>query len=522
MGVLAKKVAHPLNFYFMKKLLVLNLLCIIYASSFCQIRRDAVWCFGDSVQIDFNQNPPSVGFSAVRARGSVCSISDSTGNLLFYSHTSYIPEWISGNSRLGVLWNNNHQVMENGDKLNGEGWYKEMVIIPNPSNSQIYYLFHTDVTVYRKLYYSVIDLSYNGGLGKVIQKNVLVDSLTSQGLSDGLVAVKHGNGRDWWLIFRPVNIDGTSNNTINAILIAPTGIGPIQSQNIGLLTNSNIVRLFVNHEGSKIILTNVAGLTEYYDFDRCTGLLSNLVTLNYENYNSSTFYRNYNWSAEFSPNDEILFISTLSSQASFLYQYDLTASNIRLTKLLLDSLVPPSQGGDLKLAADDKIYWAAVYDTGPFPFPYDDTIYNQYNMNLSVINQPNMLGQACDFQKYSFYLGGHRVYYGLPNNPNYDMIAKGGSICDTLGLPNDIEKINALKNISVYPNPASNEISLLSLPENFRQIHVSIYDLTGKLVLDKILDSDKINIQHLNEGIYLMQILLNDQIYASKKFSVVR
>jgi len=53
-------------------------------------------------------------------------------------------------------------------------------------------------------------------------------------------------------------------------------------------------------------------------------------------------------------------------------------------------------------------------------------------MNLSVINSPDSLGVACNFQPYSFNLGGKRSYFGLPNNPNYDMPPDSGSICDTL------------------------------------------------------------------------------------------
>ena len=47
--------------------------------------------------------------------------------------------------------------------------------------------------------YVFIDLSYNGGLGKVIQKNVQLQNFP---VNDGLAAVKHGNGRDWWVVHR--------------------------------------------------------------------------------------------------------------------------------------------------------------------------------------------------------------------------------------------------------------------------------------------------------------------------------
>jgi hypothetical protein len=39
----------------------------------------------------------------------------------------------------------------------------------------------------------------NGGLGAVTQKNVQLQSFQQV---DCINAVKHGNGRDWWVIFR--------------------------------------------------------------------------------------------------------------------------------------------------------------------------------------------------------------------------------------------------------------------------------------------------------------------------------
>jgi hypothetical protein len=42
--------------------------------------------------------------------------------------------------------------------------------------------------------------------------------------------------------------------------------------------------------------------------------------------------------------------------------------------------------------------------------------------NLSVINSPNSLGTACNFQAFSFYVGPHgTTFLGLPNFPNYNL-----------------------------------------------------------------------------------------------------
>ena len=87
-----------------------------------------------------------------------------------------------------------------------------------------------------------------------------------------------------------------------------------------------------------------------------------------------------------------------------------------------------NQFGQVKLAPDNKIYLTTWYNNGmQTNFPYADTMTNVFNSYLSVVNEPDSLGTACDFQPYSFYLGGKRTYLGLPNNPDYDLPALAGS-----------------------------------------------------------------------------------------------
>ncbi|MBK9637877.1 MAG: hypothetical protein IPO63_08675 [Bacteroidetes bacterium] len=47
------------------------------------------------------------------------------------------------------------------------------------------------------LYYNIVDLKLQNGLGEVTQKNIQIDPSPR---NDGLMAVKHGNGKDWWLV----------------------------------------------------------------------------------------------------------------------------------------------------------------------------------------------------------------------------------------------------------------------------------------------------------------------------------
>jgi hypothetical protein len=86
-------------------------------------KRGAVWCFGDSAGIDFNViNNPIPFNSSLVTRGSCASVSNFSGNLLFYTNTR------SGiGNPSGLVWNSNHELMVNGDSITGSGWYNEMV-----------------------------------------------------------------------------------------------------------------------------------------------------------------------------------------------------------------------------------------------------------------------------------------------------------------------------------------------------------------------------------------------------------
>ena len=93
----------------------------------------------------------------------------------------------------------NNLIMQNGDSIVGRGWYNELIIVPNPANDSTYYLFSIGVTSIFGLYYSIIDMRLNNGLGAVVSKNIQLQSFP---MIDCLDAIKHANGRDWWIIFR--------------------------------------------------------------------------------------------------------------------------------------------------------------------------------------------------------------------------------------------------------------------------------------------------------------------------------
>src|SRR5574337_806253 len=77
-------------------------------------------------------------------------------------------------------------------------------------------------------------MSLNNGSGAVIQKNILVSDTM---VGEKLVAIKHANGRDWWLIthYQDIFFTAPPNNLFIKYLITPNGISAPIYQSIGTL-----------------------------------------------------------------------------------------------------------------------------------------------------------------------------------------------------------------------------------------------------------------------------------------------
>lgn len=474
--------------------LVLNI--FLYNSINAQ-KQNAIWCFGDSAGINFSDTSNLTTFStALDTRGSCVSIADTNGQLLFYANTrATLPGYTTR------VWNRLNQIMDGGDSIVGRAWFNELIIIPRPGFASQYYLFTAGVTIYYGLYYSIIDMSENGGLGKVIQKNIPIHSFEAW---DGMAAIKHANGRDWWLITKD-NRSGSPNgsNVFTKYLITDTAIIEIL-QSSGSVVYGGAGTMTFSKTGTKFLFTTWAGLIEVFDFDRCLGLFSNpiIVTGVRSTGNIVTV------GSAFSPDENVVYVSQ-NDTTSYLFQYSLSAANINASKDTLSVIPHPHvAGGVLRLAPDDKIYWSCVWNNEvTYNFPYADSMFHTENMNLSVISSPNSLGSTCNFSLYGFYLGGKRTYWGLPNNPDYSMGPLSGSICDTLA---SISSILDLKErfFNVYPNPTSDYIFINFSRECGQNIELKIYDLYGKIILQKEMKqfNQELNIITLPKGMYIIKV----------------
>jgi hypothetical protein len=444
-------------------------------------QRGNIWHFGHEAGIDFNsQVSPTPTTSHLITRGSCATISDKTGQLLFTAAPD--TDWLS----TGYLYNleinrPDGTIMPGGDSLVGAAWYYETTIIPSPYDTSKYYVFSIGVTTTYGLYYHIVDMSLDSGKGEITQKNV---QLLNIRMVDCLLAVKHGNGRDWWVIVRESTFHlGTSNNSWYVYLITPNGISGQNVQNIGSVNPTNSGRLTYDTLSNKICFVNSVSLIELYDFDRCSGVLTNpetvIPTQQFQPYP-------WLWSCEFSPSGQFLYVGGyMWNDSSYLWQFDTWASNVAATKTLIWQSNYPVYYviGQLKRAPDGKIYLSNgwVDTTGNYQFPYLSNQYYPENMSLSVINSPDLPGAACNFQPYSFYLGGKRTYWGLPNNPDYDLGPLVGSPCDTLVSINEpVSSKNAEMFVYYTSNWQTAFINAQHVAGN--RYSLEVFDIMGKSV----------------------------------------
>ncbi len=65
-----------------------------------------------------------------------------------------------------------------------------------------------------------------------------------------------------------------------------------------------------------------------------------------------------------------------------------------------------------------------------------------------------------------------------------------------------VELESELKDINIYPNPTTGILNISGL----QNTDIQIYDLTGKLLIDKHQVDNQINVSNLQKGIYTLKI----------------
>jgi gliding motility-associated-like protein len=395
----------------MKKIGFVFLLLLTYATNFGQ-NEASFWYFGQNAGLRFDAESGTVtGITdgQIDTLEGCTSISDTDGNLLFYSDGS-------------TVWNRNHQVMQNGFGLKGDDSSTSSgLIVPKPQDPDFYYIFTVDEPHHNNssnfpnatsndgvndgLTYSRVNILDGNGLGAVdsTEKNIsLVTYDTSNPLevdfkcSEKITAVKADDCTSFWVIthftdsFYAFKIDenGVSNTPIISIVGPNIPVEGYRRNALGYLKASpDGSKLISANFGESIVPGGNAGGGVYlFDFDNNSGMVSNSLEL-YSAQNNNSPY-----GVEFSAENKKVYatvgIGPSGNGASQVLQWNLERADIPNSQQVIHTSNTISAGA-LQLGIDRRIYRAQFsFNSNPSASRF-----------LGVINNPEADGLATNYDE---------------------------------------------------------------------------------------------------------------------------
>lgn len=351
------------------------------------------WYFGNGMGLGFGTSSVTPISGALTGSLGCASISDATGNLLFYTD--------------GVtVWDKSHGVMANGNGLLGLFSTQPCVIVPQPGSNTLYYIFTVKAIGSNALNYSIIDMSLSSGQGSVTVKNA---NLSSSAFEGKLSAVTHCNGSDVWIVAMDSISTGSAFKAylltsagVNTTAVSSPGYGHNGRINYGsmkLSPNGKKLALCVNYYSNLFSWNGIENQMYLFDFDNSTGIVSNRILVQKDHIPNMPLY----YGCEFSPDGTKLYTSSLAS----VWQWDVCALQ-NSTPNVPTALTPlPTSAsnydastikGLLQLGSDGKIYVA-----------------RKGKDSLGVILNPNILGNNCQFLANGQSIGTSTCGFGLPN-----------------------------------------------------------------------------------------------------------
>ncbi|AGC77770.1 putative repeat protein (TIGR01451 family)/predicted secreted protein (Por secretion system target) [Nonlabens dokdonensis] len=369
-----------------------KLLSFLILFSFLGFSQDegTFWYFGENAGLDFSTSPPSsISDGALNSFEGCSTISDGLGNLLMYTDGT-------------TIWNRNHIPMPNGTGLSGNSSSAQSsTIIKDLNSPNLYYILSVGVS--SGLYYSIVDMNLENGLGNVVngRRNILIDQNTQEKVTFTI----NSAGDAYWIItfdepeykvYRAAGGIVFSSSLVTSNLPATS----ILADNRGMLK--------VSPDGTKLINTSVGDGAIMTTFDRSTGIVSNPIQLFGLGFNN--FY-----GAEFSPDSNLVYLNGNSSLTGNncgtsnqreIYQYQIGGSaNWNTQPIALGGSIGANSGrGALQLAKDGKIYFARTCQ------PW-----------LGVINNPTVIGTGANYVDDAVPLANSSLSReGLPNTYVFD------------------------------------------------------------------------------------------------------
>ncbi|HAD12162.1 MAG TPA: hypothetical protein DCF33_06955 [Saprospirales bacterium] len=513
--------------YVMQKAFFLSALIWIVSLSLFAQKEDHVWLLGGnysspdsaykSCSIVFSGNNSAISFIDKDLPYDITNtiISDSAGSLLCYSNGKN-------------LYNKNFEIMEGGgnfypnaDYEGGVPYIQGYLLLPSPErNNKIVFIYGTPQVIeapvpggytvgYINLKYAIADMNFNGGLGKVTQRDIVFGEDTLSFVQ--IAGIRHGNGRDWWLL-----IPHSFESKFYRYLLSPDGISfegkqDISTTSLGLGTAcfSPDGQYYARFNWHGIIPDSSFATVELYRFDRCSGLLSDRVGKTYD----LSGLNGKPGGVAFSSNSRLLYVTRWDS----IFQYDLHSPDIIASEKtvavydgFLGDLGLPTRFFYPLLAPDNKIYICVSNYNSPY---------------LHTIENPDEPGLACHVQQHSIRLPVFNNFL-LPNMPFYRLWDWEGAPCDTLGSVAVKEVTLDKEGITLFPNPAQTEVAITFKEGIPSDCFMTVFNLTGQVVAEmSIMEGNQqviLPVSGYTEGYYLLRISEGRRVVYRQKLGIVR
>jgi hypothetical protein len=447
-------------------------------------------------------NGPGNGGAFLTSTSNICD--SATGKLLFMCNGARI-------------WDTLGNIMENGDSVIPTKLYKHnnppigqctqgSLILPKGSNG-LYYLFTPTMTdsmydywitnplgdnraPFDLIQYHIVDMNANGGMGKVIQKNIkLLENAAMAKV--GMMACRHANGYDWWLIKQGFDTNKVFTFLVTKDTVELKHIQTFAEPRFGFYDLRG--QACFSTDGSKYAFAtggvNSNGAQLYIaDFDRCTGILSNTKIVNVPVENTNEPYLENIGRKDsaiiglcFSPNDSFLYINKSFNVYQFEYNNpDSSQAWYRVHRY--DTLAEYLLFGQMQLGIDGRIYMGK---------------FSGNEKHNNVINKPNIKGAGCAYCQFcmDFSFLNNVASTSPPNMPDFNLGPKPGP-CWPLTTPSIEKNREAL---FVYPNPSHTTFYF----KNKTGHRKYLYNTLGQLI--HTTTSNEMDIRGVPPGVYYVQ-----------------
>lgn len=299
---------------------------------------DGNWYLGSANMLNFSLGVPFVStMPSSNSTQEAASIqSDNNGNLLFYTN--------------GVnIWDSSHNLVNVSNPLLGNvSSAKGVAIVPNPSNSNQYYIF-------TKPSFNATQNGFRYSIVDVIGSNVSMSGIINQPISaagfdlgnngalisnESVVVSQNCNG--YWVF-----TTAFKNNQQYLLIfnVESSGLTLTDEFLIGNITNNNITdfvtTLEVSPNGNYLSLSSYSGTNLLFSIDKFNGLVNGVLG-NLSNIPSA-------YDSQFSPNSNFIYFYTTVPPKLYCYNIETNTSTF------VANLGGNNKGG-IQLAPDNKIY----------------------------------------------------------------------------------------------------------------------------------------------------------------------